>query len=121
MAASGEHAARDAYLVAHGQAPLGAPASPAESIAPVVDFLLCDRSARVTGQVVRIDGRQLGLCTHPGILTPLLEADAWSFQGVCAAFEGELSGRLQPAGITGMEVAITPNPSAFWRRSPDER
>jgi NAD(P)-dependent dehydrogenase (short-subunit alcohol dehydrogenase family) len=121
MARTGAHAERDAYLTARGQQPLGAPDIPPENSASVVEFLLSDRAANVTGQVVRIDGRQLGLCTHPGILTPLQDADAWTFESVSEAFERDLARRLLPAGVTGMEVTITPNPSAFWNRAAEAR
>jgi hypothetical protein len=114
MAATSMHARRDAYLQARGERPLRTPDIAPEANAPVVEYLLSDASAGVTGQVVRIDGRQLGLCTHPAILTPLLEAERWTFEAVREAFDRDLRHRQLPLGVTGMEVAVTGNPSAFW-------
>src|SRR6201999_2391548 len=64
-----------AALAKHGLAVM----PPAESNAPVVDFLLSDRAAGINGQVVRIVGTQLSLMTHPAVLYPPRVRDAWTF------------------------------------------
>jgi hypothetical protein len=99
-------------------APLGMSTTPPENNVPVFEFLLSDASADITGQVVRIDGPQLGLCTHPGILMPLLHDEHWTYETVCEAFRRELAGRQVPPGIFGVEAKILPNPSAFWSTTP---
>jgi NAD(P)-dependent dehydrogenase (short-subunit alcohol dehydrogenase family) len=122
QAATRLHEVSDAYYRAKGLPP---PAlvrqPPPENNTPVVEFLLSDASAGVTGQVIRSDGPQLALCTHPGILMPILRNEHWTFESVCEAFARDLANRQPPPGIVGMEVTITPNPSDFWSRVPDGR
>jgi NAD(P)-dependent dehydrogenase (short-subunit alcohol dehydrogenase family) len=89
---------------------------PAENNSPVVEFLLSDAAAGITGQLVRIDGAQLALCTHPGIQMPLLRNERWSFETVREAFATDLAKRQVPLGIVGMRVAETvDNPSDLWK------
>lgn len=66
--------------------------------APVVSFLLSDASSAISGQVVRIAGRQLSLVTHPLIAEPILEDD-WSYGRVSRAFAETLADRQQPLGL----------------------
>lgn len=66
--------------------------------APVVSFLLSDASSAISGQVVRIAGRQLSLVTHPLIAEPILEGE-WSYEAVARAFAETLAGRQQPLGL----------------------
>lgn len=66
--------------------------------APVVSFLLSDASSGISGQVVRIAGRQLSFVTHPLIAEPILEDD-WSYETVNRAFADILADRQQPLGL----------------------
>ena len=74
----------------------------AEVNAPVIAYLLSDRSEGLNGQVVRIAGRALSLVTHPMIASPVLDG-AWDFEAVAAAFETTLKGRQMPLGLTYAE------------------
>ncbi|SMC95949.1 SDR family NAD(P)-dependent oxidoreductase [Lentzea albidocapillata] len=70
-----------------------------ERNAPLVVYLLSDRGAAVTGQVVRLSGEELMLCTHPAILEPVVRRDVWTVESLAEAFESDLAGRQQPAGV----------------------
>ena len=67
-----------------------------EQNAPVVIFLLSDRSAGVHGQVVRIQGPALSLMRKPEILQPILNREAWTVATVAEAFAQEFRDQLQP-------------------------
>lgn len=67
--------------------------------APAVVYLLSDAASGVHGQVVRIDGEELSLMTHPAVLGPVLRSPQWTVEAVAAAFAGELSARSQPLGV----------------------
>jgi len=56
-----------------------------EEIAALVTFLLSDRSAGITGQVVRRSRRGLGLIRHPAI-GPMAEAGEWEVDDIDRAF-----------------------------------
>lgn len=86
---------------------------PPEVNAPVACYLLSDASAGVTGQVVRIEGRNLSLTTHPGILLPVL-VDDWDVDRIAEAFRSDLAARQFPAGTVGMSVEIGGNASRTW-------
>src|SRR5207253_11354170 len=43
------------------------PGWPPEHTAPLVSFLLSDPSRGISGQVIRLNGRQLGLIAHPAV------------------------------------------------------
>jgi len=102
------------YYASHGMQKPDRQQPPADNNTPVVEFLLSDASSNVTGQVVRIDGPQLALCAHPGVLMPLLTNEHWTYESVAAAFEKDLAKRQLPVGILGMKVETMPNPSAYW-------
>lgn len=80
------------------QPPAAALPDPAAS-APVVSFLLSERSAAINGQIVRITGDTLSLMTHPAIAPPALKGD-WTFEAVCEAFADVLSSRQRPLGLS---------------------
>ena len=107
--------ATQAYFTAQGlPKPITTQPEP-ERVSPIVEFLLSDAAGGITGQVVRIEGTQLALCAHPGVLVPMLVSEQWDFAGVRAAFAADLAGRQQPLGMIGIRGAeILPNPSAAW-------
>ena len=82
--------------------------------APVAVFLLSDRSGDVNGQIVRIEGGQLSIMTHPAVWLPVLTRDVWTLEGVTEAFATDLVHRQSPAGVVGIRPDLTTAASAFW-------
>jgi hypothetical protein len=110
------------YYKAKGMAKPTGRQPPPENNTAVIEFLLSDASAGVTGQIVRVDGPQLALCTHPGILMPMRRHDGiWTYEAVDEAFRTDFAKRQLPLGIVGLELNKTiPNPSDFWGRGPEK-
>jgi NAD(P)-dependent dehydrogenase (short-subunit alcohol dehydrogenase family) len=77
--------------------PNRAPDSP-DLVAPAVVFLLSDLSASMTGQIVMLMGRRLGLISHSKVLEPVLEQDAWSAESIADAYERVYRPQFQPVG-----------------------
>jgi NAD(P)-dependent dehydrogenase (short-subunit alcohol dehydrogenase family) len=71
----------------------------AESNAPAVVFLLSDAAAGVDGQVVRVDGDELSLMSHPGVLGGGPRDPQWTVAGVARAFSTALAAQCQPLGL----------------------
>jgi NAD(P)-dependent dehydrogenase (short-subunit alcohol dehydrogenase family) len=71
---------------------------PAGVNAPVVAFLLSDRSIGINGQIVRIAGNELSFVTHPTIAEPVLNGE-WTDEAVADAFRNTLEGRQQKLGL----------------------
>ncbi|WP_243408099.1 SDR family NAD(P)-dependent oxidoreductase [Frankia canadensis] len=103
------------FLVSHGL-PLYPGTQPeAEANTPAVVFLLSDAAADVTGQVVRIEGSQLALMSHPCVLLPFpTRENGWTAEEVQAAFATDLAARQQPLGIHGLVGEIKGISSVFW-------
>jgi len=72
---------------------------PPETNAPAVVFLLSDAASAVNGQVLRIDGEELSLMTHPEVAEPTARNPQWSVGAVAEAFAGPLGQALQPLGL----------------------
>jgi NAD(P)-dependent dehydrogenase (short-subunit alcohol dehydrogenase family) len=77
---------------------------PPEANAPAVLYLLSDLSKQVTGQILRINGRQLSLMCHPAIRAPALERDVWTLESVAAAFEDKLAALQLPTNVATYEI-----------------
>ncbi|ONI79314.1 short-chain dehydrogenase [Actinosynnema sp. ALI-1.44] len=60
-----------------------------DRIAPLVTYLLSDRSAHVTGQVIRFTGTQLHLYRQFSRKPPTPEREQWDVADFAAAFDGE--------------------------------
>lgn len=74
---------------------------------PVYEYLLSDASRDVNGQVVRISGLELSLCTHPQVMAPVLTQPAWTAELVDEAFRSALLAAQAPLGI-GAPVEVLP-------------
>ncbi len=68
-------------------------------VAPLVLFLLSERSEGITGQVIRCNGRQLHIVGQPYFKQPILESDNWDTASVERAFTGVLQAHLEPYGL----------------------
>jgi NAD(P)-dependent dehydrogenase (short-subunit alcohol dehydrogenase family) len=83
---------------------------------PVVEYLLSDLSAGVTGQIIRIDREQLHIYAHPALLLPPVVRQQWSAETIAEAFAAELLDRLVPCGVQGMLGAPTELADGYWKR-----
>ncbi len=72
--------------------------APADN-APLVAYLLCDASAHVNGQVIRIDAGEISVIGRPAIIRPSVAQDTWDVDGVAKAFENCLNEQLNPIGL----------------------
>ncbi|MEZ0075488.1 SDR family NAD(P)-dependent oxidoreductase [Planotetraspora sp. GP83] len=73
--------------------------------APVVVYLLSDRSAGVDGQAVQIRwDASVALLTHPAAMEGSAAGSATSLRSVEEAFDGPLKATIQPLGITTVRV-----------------
>ncbi len=71
---------------------------PPETMAPLVLYLLSDRSGGLTGQLIRLWGGRLQLIGHPSVSPTLAERESWSVEQLERAFDHDLRGQLQPFG-----------------------
>ena len=85
--------------------PLVADDSDPAAIAPAVVYLLSDLSGGMTGQIVRMNGRDLALVKHPRIGTHV-RRETWTVQDVAAAFREDAALTLEPIGSD-----LVPSPS----------
>jgi len=69
-----------------------------EANTPLVEYLLSDLSAEITGQVIRMDGEKLAMCSHPAIMTPPAVRESWTAEAIAQVFEGEFKALLAPCG-----------------------
>jgi NAD(P)-dependent dehydrogenase (short-subunit alcohol dehydrogenase family) len=105
-AETGMRTTSEAFRAAHGlSATAGRPYAPSLNV-PVYEYLLSDASKDVNGQVVRMDGLELSLCTHPQVMAPVLTQPAWTAELVDEAFRSTFLAAQAPLGIR----APTPAP-----------
>ena len=104
-----------AFSASRGIVPAAGVSAPPENNAPVVVYLLSDAAMGVTGQIVRIEGKQLSLVSHPGVALPILEREAgWDIASITDAFERDLGKRQFPTGVTGLNVQVAPITTKAW-------
>ncbi|WP_285505709.1 SDR family oxidoreductase [Actinokineospora sp. NBRC 105648] len=70
-----------------------------ELVAPLVHFLLDERSAGITGQVVRCTGSELHIVGQPYFKAPILHRPVWDVDSLTTAFAEVLGGHLEPYGL----------------------
>ncbi|MCA1674709.1 MAG: SDR family oxidoreductase [Actinobacteria bacterium] len=70
-----------------------------DRVAPLITYLLSDRSVGITGQLIRFTGDQLHLVRQPEFKDPVLRGEGWDVGDVAAAFEGFLGDYLEPFGL----------------------
>src|SRR5213596_1388842 len=67
-----------------------ATATPPEAIAPVVAYLVSDRAAHITGQVVGVRGDEVTLFSHPAPLRTLTGDRAWTASALAEVWDRAL-------------------------------
>jgi NAD(P)-dependent dehydrogenase (short-subunit alcohol dehydrogenase family) len=112
------------YARAHGADPSRfLAAQPPEANSPVVEYLLSDRAAGITGQLVRIDQGELSLYAHPAIQMPTVKSGdgGWTLDSIAQAFDDDLRQRLVPCGIVGTTGRAAPLDSGLWKQAAETR
>jgi NAD(P)-dependent dehydrogenase (short-subunit alcohol dehydrogenase family) len=94
-----------AYAASVGVSNMASGPAPPEHNAPVHAYLLSDASRHVNGQVVRLEGAELMLVTHPALLRPAAQLPEWSAEAVAAAFEATLPLAKTPLGMGWVSIA----------------
>jgi NAD(P)-dependent dehydrogenase (short-subunit alcohol dehydrogenase family) len=89
---------RDHFREYLGDAYEPKPGPDADNNAAVIAYLLSERSAPLNGQVVRIDGQELSLMTHPSVMDPVVRANEWTDAAVNQAFAEHLQTAAVPLG-----------------------
>jgi len=118
MAATRMADSTSTYFAEKGMPAYSGTLPPPENNAPVVIFLLSDDAKNVTGQIVRIEGTQLSLVSHPRVAVPVLDrASGWNVAAITEAFRTDLGKRQLPVGVVGLKVEPTDIVSAFWKAS----
>ena len=98
----------DEYKRSHGGDPSGrTPIDPVNN-APLVAYLLSDYSREVTGQVIRVQGGEISIVSHPAVLLPSAKREGWSVEDVRDAFAADLAKRAFPLGVVALEATIKP-------------
>lgn len=64
-------------------------------VAPLVAYLVSDKSDGISGQVFRFTTEELNVMGHPHDKEPILTKDVWTFADIANAIDGELSGHLE--------------------------
>jgi Dehydrogenases with different specificities (related to short-chain alcohol dehydrogenases) len=70
-----------------GQVPFGLEMGEPEDVAPMVAFLLGDRSRHVTGQVYTANGGRLAVWNQPTEVREMRTDGRWTPDGIAARFE----------------------------------
>ncbi len=107
---------RNTKLLGVFEEPFCAAAQPPEANTPVVDFLLSDLSADVTGQVLLIDRDEVYLYAHPALLVPPAVRPKWSAEALADVFAKEFKGRQFPCGVKGMTHLPVDLESGYQKR-----
>ncbi|MDT0527939.1 SDR family oxidoreductase [Micromonospora sp. DSM 115977] len=75
-----------------------------EANVPLLIYLLSDLSAELTGQVLRANGPELMLTTHPALVDPVLRHAAWTPERIAEAVTARLRPHLAPLGVRRVRV-----------------
>ena len=74
------------------------PLPPPEHVAPLVTYMLSDRSIGLMGQIVRLEGPQLTIMRHPSIPEVHVSREEWSVDDIADAIDGPLHDELRHVG-----------------------
>jgi NAD(P)-dependent dehydrogenase (short-subunit alcohol dehydrogenase family) len=70
-----------------------------DRVAPLVVFLISDRSQGITGQMVRCTGPELHIIGQPYLKAPILARDQWDAETIERAFTEVFQAHLEPYGL----------------------
>jgi NAD(P)-dependent dehydrogenase (short-subunit alcohol dehydrogenase family) len=70
-----------------------------DRIAPLVVFLISERSAGITGQMIRCNGPELHIVGQPYLKSPILERETWDAETIERAFVEVFQAHLEPYGL----------------------
>jgi NAD(P)-dependent dehydrogenase (short-subunit alcohol dehydrogenase family) len=70
-----------------------------DRVAPLVVFLISDRSQGITGQMVRCTGPELHIIGQPYLKAPILARDQWDTETIERAFTEVFQAHLEPYGL----------------------
>lgn len=90
-----------------------------EANAPVVSYLISDRSSHLNGQIVRIDGDDLSVVSRPSILQPVITRSDWTDERVAEAFDDTLSALAMPVGLLSVHGDFRFTPVSNYRIKSD--
>jgi NAD(P)-dependent dehydrogenase (short-subunit alcohol dehydrogenase family) len=90
---------------------------PPEANSPIVEYLLSDEAAGVNGQLVRLDGGEISLYTHPALLQPSVKRERWDAQAVAEVFAQDLAQRQVRCGVLGTEHLPVDLATGHWKRA----
>ena len=79
--------------------------TPPEVNAPLIAFLLSDRSKGINGQVIRFVNDSLSIMSHPAICAPVFQSPRWTLESIADVFEHDLERHLQPVGLSTLSVS----------------
>ncbi len=82
----------------------------------VTEFLLSDLAADVRGQLVRCDGDEIYLYSHPALLLPSVRREKWTAEELARVFRNEFGGRQVRCGVLGQESLPVDLTGGFWAR-----
>lgn len=88
-----------AYKPTGGNTASGVVVPEPDALAPLFGYLLADRSAAVTGQILRFNGRELSLISHPVIGAVRYGRDHWDIAAVEEVIAGAMKATLSPVGL----------------------
>jgi NAD(P)-dependent dehydrogenase (short-subunit alcohol dehydrogenase family) len=87
-----------------------------ESNSFVTEYLLSDLASDVRGQLVRCDGDEVYLYSHPALLLPSVRREQWTAEELHRVFQNEFQGRQVRCGVLGQESLPVDLTDGFWVR-----
>jgi NAD(P)-dependent dehydrogenase (short-subunit alcohol dehydrogenase family) len=97
--------------------PESAETDPLHNNGILVAYLLSDASGALNGQVIRMQGDELGIITHPTILDPTGRNERWRVSDVAAWFTDHHE-QLRPLGLAHADERINTSAATLTERAP---